>query len=337
MISASEVLTIGIPTYNRATKLRRLLDALVGQVEAARGRVGILVSDNCSTDDTPATVAIWASDHPNVHVEFVRQPENVGGGRNLRFLYEQAPSDFVWFFGDDDLPIPGALERILYAIDTYGPDVIVGAFEQPPGTLLPILPAGSPDQPSAAPATAARSICAATKLTSYVLRTGILPSRQPGDAIDSIRFGFHCCILAFAILDARNGGKTSLLADAIAVSDYDFAYFRGPVEDWYAYKTLLDHPFVARHAPDLSAHSDRASYAVLIDILWAWRKGLYEIDESVVDGYWAELRSVRLRWRDAFHIPIQLLLHLVLKVEPVYLPRIISQTRRRLTGRLPGT
>ena len=47
------LLTIGIPTYNRAKFLRRLLEQLRTELAGLDGQVEVLVSDNASTDDTP--------------------------------------------------------------------------------------------------------------------------------------------------------------------------------------------------------------------------------------------------------------------------------------------
>ena len=324
-------LTIGIPTYNRARKLSRLLDALTVQLEAAGPSVGVLVSDNCSIDDTATVVAAWVAAHPRIRVDSVRQAENIGAGRNFRFIYDEAPGEYVWLFGDDDVPAPGAIERILHAIDAWDPDVIAGGFEQPPGTLIPVLPAGSTDQLASDPTIAARAICGMTKLTGYILRTRVLPRWQPGDALDCTRSGFHHCVLALSILEERSGGRTGLLAGAIAVSDEDFVHLRAPVSDWSAFEHTLSHPFVVRYAPKLSQNAARTSYAVLVDFLWGWRIGRYHVDESVLQEYWSELSTLRWRWRDFLNIPVTLLEHAVLIVEPIHLPRLISRARRYLT------
>lgn len=72
-------LTIGILTYNRAGKLVRLLAALAGELGgSAAGRVSILVSDNCSADDTAAVVAAWAGAHTDQQIDFVRQRREPG-------------------------------------------------------------------------------------------------------------------------------------------------------------------------------------------------------------------------------------------------------------------
>jgi Glycosyl transferase family 2 len=327
-------LTIGIPTYNRAGKLARLLDALAGQLGGgATGRVSILVSDNCSADDTAEIVAAWTKVHREERIDFVRQPENLGAPRNFRTVYDESPGDFVWLFGDDDLPEPGAVERILRALDTWDVDVLICGFEQPPGTLIRVLPAGASDQLAGSAATAARTICSMTKLTGYVLRTRVLPRWRQGDELDvTARAGFPHCVFALSILEAKPGSHAGLLSEAVAVADEDFVRLRTPVADWAAIQHTFEHSYVARHAPELAGDGERTAYAFLINILWGWRTGKYDLVESLHEEYWAELRKMRLRWRDTLHFPVTILLHFLLIVEPVHLPRLVVRLRQRLLG-----
>ena len=51
-----KILTVAIPTYNRAKYLDLLLSGLLSQVEDLRGWVDIVISDNCSTDGTREVV-----------------------------------------------------------------------------------------------------------------------------------------------------------------------------------------------------------------------------------------------------------------------------------------
>ena len=48
------MLTIAIPTYNRVTKLRRLLKIIENQLEvfSESSQVKVIVSNNCSNDET---------------------------------------------------------------------------------------------------------------------------------------------------------------------------------------------------------------------------------------------------------------------------------------------
>jgi glycosyltransferase involved in cell wall biosynthesis len=113
-------LTIAIPTWNRASILA------TGLAAAFRARVGcsqqveIVVSDNASSDDTPAVAAAW---HHEPNFRYFRHPENIGGCANILYVArELAQGDFCWIVGDDDLIFPGAIRRILDLIESH-PDV----------------------------------------------------------------------------------------------------------------------------------------------------------------------------------------------------------------------
>jgi len=105
------LLSICIPTYNRARVLEGALRVLIPQVAAAGGAVELVVSDNCSSDETPEVVsraqALGA-------VRFHRNEQNVGAAANIsRLCDELARGEFAWLLGDDDLVLPGGVERVL--------------------------------------------------------------------------------------------------------------------------------------------------------------------------------------------------------------------------------
>jgi len=102
-------LAICIPTYRRPGRLARLLEALAAELEGAE-QLPVLVSDNCSGDETEATLA--AARRPGLRTH--RQPRNLGPNENIRWLLRNAPdADYVWCIGDDDAPAPGAVAEIL--------------------------------------------------------------------------------------------------------------------------------------------------------------------------------------------------------------------------------
>lgn len=114
---AAHLLTLGIPTRNRAGYLRDLLAALETQVREGGIRpedFEILVSDNASEDDTPALVQAVAARVP--HVRSVRNPENLGAQGNYHQLVRLASGRFLWIVGDDDLLLPGALVHTLESL-----------------------------------------------------------------------------------------------------------------------------------------------------------------------------------------------------------------------------
>jgi abequosyltransferase len=117
------LLTLAMPTYNRASFLREMLEVLLPQLNelAAAGRAGdveLLVSDNAATDNTPEITAWLAAElqGSGIRLRVVRQPENIGPDRNFVYCFRQAEGRYFWLFGDDDIIRPGSLRVILDAL-----------------------------------------------------------------------------------------------------------------------------------------------------------------------------------------------------------------------------
>jgi len=100
----SKLLTIAIPTYNRAAKLDAQLAWLDRNLRGHEADVDVILSDNASADDTPATCARWrdALAPRGVHVRVNRMPQNVGPLPNIARCIELSSSRFTWVIGDDD-------------------------------------------------------------------------------------------------------------------------------------------------------------------------------------------------------------------------------------------
>jgi glycosyltransferase involved in cell wall biosynthesis len=113
------LLAICIPTYNRAEPLRRLLDRLAAELGGATDVV-VLVSDNASPDGTRELLANTAERMSSLRVH--RQPENLGALANTRWLVANAPDcEYLWIFGDDDEPEPGAIAYACELLRTHAP------------------------------------------------------------------------------------------------------------------------------------------------------------------------------------------------------------------------
>lgn len=67
--------SICIPTYNRAPYLRKCLDSLICQPEFLQKEVEIVISDNCSTDNTAEIVKGYAVKYSNIR--YYRNEENI--------------------------------------------------------------------------------------------------------------------------------------------------------------------------------------------------------------------------------------------------------------------
>ena len=111
------LLSICIPTYNRAELLRSALYNIVRQTAEFGDLVEVIVSDNASPDDT-ANVVEWSRQYGNVR--YHRNAENIGGGRNfLQLAQKLATGKYCWLLGDDDLLHDNAVKEILKALTEH--------------------------------------------------------------------------------------------------------------------------------------------------------------------------------------------------------------------------
>lgn len=101
---ARPLLTLALPTYNRAAYLDRFFSHHIEAFTARGIDFEILVSDNCSTDATPEIVARWARTEPRIRP--VRQPLNIGVHGNFLYSWLQSRGEFAIWVGDDDLLVP---------------------------------------------------------------------------------------------------------------------------------------------------------------------------------------------------------------------------------------
>lgn len=118
---ASPLLTIAIPTYNRAQYLERLLTVLANQI-LSESQIELIVSDNASSDETPNVV-----DHFKLRglpIYYLRNQSNLGPDRNILQCYEQASGKYVWILGDDDLVRPGGIAKVLSHLQAQEYDLV---------------------------------------------------------------------------------------------------------------------------------------------------------------------------------------------------------------------
>jgi len=95
--STTPLVSIGIPTYNRANSYLRY--ALRSAVNQSYKNIEIIVSDNCSPDNTESVV----KDFNDSRIRYYRQRENIGPLNNRNFCLEQARGEYFVMLLDDDL------------------------------------------------------------------------------------------------------------------------------------------------------------------------------------------------------------------------------------------
>jgi len=98
----NKLLTIAIPTYNRAELLDKQLTWLARAIKGFESECEILVSDNCSSDHTQAIIQKWQTELSNITFKSHKQPENIGVLKNVTYCLTTAETEYVWTIGDDD-------------------------------------------------------------------------------------------------------------------------------------------------------------------------------------------------------------------------------------------
>lgn len=104
------ILSIAVPTYNRANLLDLCLTRIIEQLPI-NGEVEVLVSNNASTDETQQVVKKHQLAYPQLR--YSENEENGGPDFNIAKAFELATGKYVWVFSDDDLLLPKALEKLL--------------------------------------------------------------------------------------------------------------------------------------------------------------------------------------------------------------------------------
>ncbi len=110
-----QLLTIAIPTYNRAGYLDICLSHVCGQLGKDNARVELLVSDNHSDDNTEDAVSRYLSG--GYPINYIRNSSNIGPDNNFIQCFKKARGKYVLIMGDDDILLDGALENILGVLE----------------------------------------------------------------------------------------------------------------------------------------------------------------------------------------------------------------------------
>lgn len=115
------LVTIAIPTFNRAALLRECIEAALSQTYE---NIEVLVSNNASTDDT--SVVLRAFDDKRLRV--LSQETNIGLLPNWNACLAAAAGDYVVFVSDDDRISPSLLDRCVDTIPMHSEVPIVVAL-----------------------------------------------------------------------------------------------------------------------------------------------------------------------------------------------------------------
>jgi len=113
-----KLLTISIPTWNRAEFLKVALEELRSQLDGPLSDfVNVLVSDNCSTDNTAKIIDQFMSS--GLDIQYIRNESNLGWGRNFQQCISEAETDHVLLLSDDDVLVDDSISRVIDLIQKH--------------------------------------------------------------------------------------------------------------------------------------------------------------------------------------------------------------------------
>jgi len=120
-------LSIIIPAYNEGPTIHRILDRikavqLVNQMEKE-----IIITNDCSTDNTEESILRYKADHPDLNIQYFKHPVNKGKGAALHTGISKATGDYV-VIQDADLEYdPKEYNLLLQPILDGFADVVYGS------------------------------------------------------------------------------------------------------------------------------------------------------------------------------------------------------------------
>ncbi len=117
----TQKITVIIPTRERCDVLESSLRTVTSQ---DYDNLEIIVSDNCSGDDTEGVVR-RANDH---RIRYVNTGRRLSMSHNWEFALSHVSEGWVAFIGDDDGLLPDSIKTVADIIETSGVEAIRSAF-----------------------------------------------------------------------------------------------------------------------------------------------------------------------------------------------------------------
>jgi glycosyltransferase involved in cell wall biosynthesis len=105
-------------------------EAIKGAFDQAHGNLQIILTDDCSTDDTYALMCAAAERYDGPHRVLVnRPPQNLGTYGNIHHAFERATGDLIVFAGGDDVSYPQRATAVARCWLETGADAFYSSFD----------------------------------------------------------------------------------------------------------------------------------------------------------------------------------------------------------------
>ena len=104
-----KILSICIPTFNRANCLRNCLNSIYESKKNTEIKFDVCISDNNSTDHTQQIIEEYSD---KLDIKYHKNNTNLGLGLNILKSVELSNSEFAWIIGNDDMILAHTLEKV---------------------------------------------------------------------------------------------------------------------------------------------------------------------------------------------------------------------------------
>jgi abequosyltransferase len=119
---SAPILSICISTFNRARFIGETIESIVCQLSDS---VELVVLDGASPDDTQAVVSRFIA--ADQRVRYVREATNSGIDQDYDKAVAHARGQYCWLMSDDDLLVPGAVDKVLRELESEVDLLVVNA------------------------------------------------------------------------------------------------------------------------------------------------------------------------------------------------------------------
>jgi len=121
----NKILSICIPTYNRAEFLCETIESILNQITPELAdKIEICISDNASTDNTFGIIQQYKN--KNIcDIVYNRNSENLGADSNFLKVIDIANGEYCWFLGSDDKIIEQGIDYILFKVLSSKADLYI--------------------------------------------------------------------------------------------------------------------------------------------------------------------------------------------------------------------
>ena len=114
MLNNKYKISICIPTFEGESTLGQTLDSICTQITP---EFEVIISDDHSLDRTLIIASEYAIKYSNIKA--FKNEDNLGMDKNFHQCVKYAKGEYIWFCGQDDIFMDGALAKILEILDNH--------------------------------------------------------------------------------------------------------------------------------------------------------------------------------------------------------------------------